>query len=256
MPTRTLISFNKDPDSQPICTVYTSRPSIRHNCTTSPHRDENMASGLLSVFARTSTVLGVGLGLSLTLHPLSPFRASPMQCQYSAPYYRVDSQTSSESGWILDRNDPAIAKQGRTGPRTASGILTASNMRQVSLGSVLGLVVGVGLRAFSRALVVLLGMGIVLVEVCGSCRHCVTGVVDGANRRRDVVGSFERVQYPPCSDDTEVCQVGGCAEGCDAAYAVQDEFRGHDGTGCVCAVLNARTNISDNRSFLDRTRVV
>ncbi|KAK9642215.1 hypothetical protein HCH54_007654 [Aspergillus fumigatus] len=168
MPTRTLISFNKDPDSQPICTVYTSRPSIRHNCTTSPHRDENMASGLLSVFARTSTVLGVGLGLSLTLHPLSPFRASPMQCQYSAPYYRVDSQTSSESGWILDRNDPAIAKQGRTGPRTASGILTASNMRQVSLGSVLGLVVGVGLRAFSRALVVLLGMGIVLVEWAAS----------------------------------------------------------------------------------------
>ncbi|EAW17979.1 uncharacterized protein NFIA_079200 [Aspergillus fischeri NRRL 181] len=127
-----------------------------------------MASGLLSGFARTSTVLGVGLGLSLSLHPLSPFRASPMQCQYSAPYYRVDSQTSSESGWTLDRNDPAIAKQGRTGPRTASGILTASNMRQVSLGSVLGLVVGVGLRAFSRALVVLLGMGIVLVEWAAS----------------------------------------------------------------------------------------
>ncbi|PKX97072.1 uncharacterized protein P174DRAFT_438858 [Aspergillus novofumigatus IBT 16806] len=119
-----------------------------------------MASGLLSSFARTSTVLGVGLGLSLSLHPLSPFRASPMQCQYSAPYYRLDSQTSSESGWTLDRNDPAIAKQGRTGPRAASGILTASNMRQVSLGSVLGLVVG--------ALVVLLGMGIVLIEWAAS----------------------------------------------------------------------------------------
>ena len=38
-------------------------------------------------------------------------------------------------------------------------------MRQVSLGSVLGLVVGVGLRAFSRVLVVLLGMGVVFVEV-------------------------------------------------------------------------------------------
>ena len=33
------------------------------------------------------------------------------------------------------------------------------------MGSVLGLVAGVGLRAFSRALVVLIGMGIVLVEV-------------------------------------------------------------------------------------------
>jgi uncharacterized membrane protein (Fun14 family) len=40
-------------------------------------------------------------------------------------------------------------------------------MRQISLGSVLGLVAGVGLRAFSRVLVVVLGMGLVLVEVCG-----------------------------------------------------------------------------------------
>lgn len=45
-------------------------------------------------------------------------------------------------------------------------------MRQVSLGSVLGLVAGVGLRAFSKALVVILGMGVVLVEVCISfCRR-------------------------------------------------------------------------------------
>jgi uncharacterized membrane protein (Fun14 family) len=55
-----------------------------------------------------------------------------------------------------------MLKQGTTRP---SGILTASNMRQVSLGSILGLVVGVGLRAFSRVLVVLLGMGVVFVEV-------------------------------------------------------------------------------------------
>ncbi|KAF7156031.1 hypothetical protein CNMCM5623_009173 [Aspergillus felis] len=123
-----------------------------------------MASGLLGGFARTSAVLGVGLGLSLSLHPLSPFRASPMLCQYSAPYYRLDTQNRSESGWTIDRNDPVIAKQGHTGHHTESGILTASNMRQVSLGSVLGLVVGVGLRAFSRVLVVLLGMGIVVIE--------------------------------------------------------------------------------------------
>lgn len=134
-----------------------------------------MASGLLSGFARTSAVLGVGLGLSFSLHPLSPFRASPMQCQYAAPYSRLDTQNPTGSGWTLDSNDPVIAKQGKTSPSTASGILTASNMRQVSLGSVLGLVVGVGLRAFSRALVVLLGMGIVLVEVCDVRMCCVLG---------------------------------------------------------------------------------
>lgn len=112
------------------------------------------------LLTRTSAVLGVGLGLSLS--PLSPFRSAPMQCQYSAPYYRPESQASPDSGWTVDRNDPVLLKQGAT----KSGWLTASNMRQVSLGSVLGLVVGMGLRAFSRVLVVLLGMGVVFVEVC------------------------------------------------------------------------------------------
>lgn len=122
------------------------------------------------LLSRTSAVLGAGLGLSLTLSPLSPFRAAPMQCQYTAPYPRTGDNTIP--GWGISADDPVLVKQGRTGrdvwgsSGSGSGILNASNMRQVSLGSVLGLVAGVGLRAFSRALVVLLGMGVVFVEVC------------------------------------------------------------------------------------------
>ncbi|KAH8433130.1 uncharacterized protein LDX57_010764 [Aspergillus melleus] len=112
------------------------------------------------LITRTSAILGVGLGLGLSLSPSSPFRSTPMQCQYTAPYPRTTA--SAESGWAIDSQDPLLQKQGTTGP--ASGIFTASNMRQVSLGSVLGLVAGVGLRAFSKALVVLLGMGVVVVE--------------------------------------------------------------------------------------------
>ncbi|KAE8350940.1 hypothetical protein BDV28DRAFT_138165 [Aspergillus coremiiformis] len=114
------------------------------------------------LLTRTSAVLGIGLGLSLS--PLSPIRFTPMQCQSSVPFYRSESQASPDSSWAIDRNDPVPLKQGATKPNSASGILTASNMRQVSLGSVLGLVVGVGLRAFSRVLVVLLGLGVVFVE--------------------------------------------------------------------------------------------
>lgn len=115
------------------------------------------------LISRTSAILGVGLGLSLS--PLSPFRSTPIQCQYTAPYPRATE--SAESGWAVDSQDSLLGKQGISGPSTtSSGIFTASNMRQVSLGSVLGLVAGVGLRAFSKALVVLLGMGLVLVEVC------------------------------------------------------------------------------------------
>lgn len=117
-----------------------------------------MASLLLT---RTSAAVGIGLGLSFSMHPLSPFRSAPMQCQYTAPYYKTDSAVGTETGWAIDANDPLIRKQGRTG----HNVSTARTMRQVSLGSVLGLLVGVGLRAFSRALVVLLGIGVVAVEV-------------------------------------------------------------------------------------------
>ncbi|KAE8381402.1 hypothetical protein BDV26DRAFT_255504 [Aspergillus bertholletiae] len=112
------------------------------------------------LLARTSAVVGV-VGLSLSLSPLSPFRSAPMQCQYSTSIpdsYRPESQASPDAAWAVD------LKQGATKPRSHSGWLTASTMRQMSLGSVLGLVVGVGLRAFSRVLVVLLGMGVVFVE--------------------------------------------------------------------------------------------
>lgn len=126
----------------------------------------------------TPSILRLGLGLSVgfsaaaaTLHPISPFHATPMQCQYSAPYYRPESQSqvNPESGWAVDSNDPILRKQGRTrvsgqGQRS-SRFLNARTARQISLGSILGVVAGVGLRAFSRVLVVLLGVGVVLIEV-------------------------------------------------------------------------------------------
>ncbi|CAG8422241.1 unnamed protein product [Penicillium salamii] len=104
--------------------------------------------------------LGVGIGLSAaTMHPLSPFRAAPMLCDYASPLPQ-QSTFKKEPEWAVE-GKPA-GKSSRT------GLLNAESMRQVSLGSVLGLVAGVGLRAFSKALVVLLGMGVVLVEYAAS----------------------------------------------------------------------------------------
>ncbi|KAJ9407327.1 hypothetical protein DTO045G8_4891 [Paecilomyces variotii] len=108
----------------------------------------------------------VGVGLSL-LHPSSPFCAAPIQCQYVAPYRSPHG--SPDSGWALDPNtDPLLQKQGKTGPRNSNGWLNASTLRQLSLGSVLGVLAGLGLRIFSKALVVLLGVGVVVVEWAAS----------------------------------------------------------------------------------------
>ncbi|KAJ5191217.1 uncharacterized protein N7498_010202 [Penicillium cinerascens] len=112
--------------------------------------------------------LGLGIGISTaTLHPFSPFRATPIQCQYTAPYYRPESPANAETGWAVGPNDPLLQKQGHSGQARAS-FLTPGNMKQVSLGSVLGLVAGVGLRAFSRVLVVVIGMSVVLIEWAAS----------------------------------------------------------------------------------------
>ncbi|KAJ5360395.1 hypothetical protein N7517_009586 [Penicillium concentricum] len=106
--------------------------------------------------------LGVGLGLSAaTMHPLSPFRAAPMKCEYAVPQR---TGFSNDAGWAVNPAESAGQKQS---PRR-NGLLNAETMRQVSLGSVLGLVAGVGLRAFSKALVVILGMGVVLIEYAAS----------------------------------------------------------------------------------------
>ncbi|KAJ5836598.1 hypothetical protein N7447_002624 [Penicillium robsamsonii] len=107
--------------------------------------------------------LGVGLGLSAaTMHPLSPFRAVPMKCEYAVPQ---KTDFSNDSGWAIN---PAKSVGQKESPRGRNGLLNAETMRQVSLGSVLGLVAGVGLRAFSKALVVILGMGVVLIEYAAS----------------------------------------------------------------------------------------
>ncbi|KAJ6132350.1 hypothetical protein N7471_007565 [Penicillium samsonianum] len=107
--------------------------------------------------------LGVGIGLSAaTMHPLSPFRAAPMQCQYAVPQ---QSSFKKDSEWAVNPAESVEQKQSHS---RRNGLLNAETMRQVSLGSVLGLVAGVGLRAFSKALVVILGMGVVLVEFAAS----------------------------------------------------------------------------------------
>lgn len=117
--------------------------------------------------------LGLGLGVSAaTLSPLSPFRAAPLRCDYAAPRAGV-----AEGDWLV--KEPLGQKQGGASiaEQAKAAFLTPENMKEISLGSVLGLVAGVGLRAFSRALVVLLGMGVVLVEVCRALSRGASGFV-------------------------------------------------------------------------------
>ncbi|KAJ5775405.1 uncharacterized protein N7511_000416 [Penicillium nucicola] len=116
------------------------------------------------------TLLRLGLSLSIglgaaSLHSTSPFRAAPLQCQYATGPSASDAVFNQKtgSGWAIDSGTSESIAQ-----KPKQGFLNAESMRQVSLGCVLGLVAGVGLRAFSKALVVIFGMGVVLVEFAAS----------------------------------------------------------------------------------------
>lgn len=117
----------------------------------------------------SKTLLYTTLPISLfLLHPSSPLRAPPLQCQFTAPVPVPAQHAGPEhSAWAFD---PAAQKQGTTsGSNKNDGRwLTPVTMRQISLGSLLGVLAGLGLRAFSRVVVFAVGVGVVVVEVC-SC---------------------------------------------------------------------------------------
>lgn len=78
----------------------------------------------------------------------------PISCDAPAALAPGAWQTSSQS-------------RGATTPTTTlqSSILNPKTVRQISMGSVLGLLGGLGVSVFSKPLAVLLGLGMVLVHV-------------------------------------------------------------------------------------------
>lgn len=92
-----------------------------------------------------------------------------MQCQFSSNNRSPD--VSPNSAWTVSPDDQLAERQGRSavpGEHRDSRngrFLTAKMMRQISLGGVLGLAAGLGLRTFSRSLALVLGVGLVVVEV-------------------------------------------------------------------------------------------
>jgi len=95
-----------------------------------------------------------------------------MHCQF-APNNRSPGYVSPDPAWTVPPDDQPVERQGRsTVPgehrdnrnRSNGRFLTATMMRQISLGGVLGLAAGLGLRVFSQALALVLGVGLVVVE--------------------------------------------------------------------------------------------
>ena len=98
----------------------------------------------------TLTVLGLGTSLQI-LHS----RRQPLLCEPSSPLDAVAQKyLHTDSSGSIRTQKPA-ANDG-----------TARIIRQLSLGSVLGVMAGVAVSAFSKVLAGFLGLVIVIVQVC------------------------------------------------------------------------------------------
>ncbi|KAI4229878.1 MAG: hypothetical protein L6R36_000524 [Xanthoria steineri] len=99
--------------------------------------------------------LGLGLGLGLTattLHLHLQQRRRPLLCEPAASSSPLDA--------ITQQYLPQTRKHGHNNKSTT----TANIIRQLSLGSVLGVAAGAAVSTFSRVLAVLLGLGVVVVQ--------------------------------------------------------------------------------------------
>lgn len=105
-----------------------------------------------------SSIPLLGLSLPLALHhPSSPFRISQspqslIHCQFNQPH----SSPVGDQSWSFPSETLRNPGFGRISPATA---------KQISLGSVLGLGLGITLRIFSKALVLAVGLGVIVVQV-------------------------------------------------------------------------------------------
>ncbi|KAG5287000.1 FUN14 superfamily domain-containing protein [Histoplasma ohiense] len=94
----------------------------------------------------------LGLSLSLALP-----KREPILCDFAGPF-----ATTSHSHYST-----SPVSKAKRGIRSGGGI-NENTVRQLSLGSVLGLLAGFGLRIFSRALVFALGLTVLGVEWAAS----------------------------------------------------------------------------------------
>lgn len=114
--------------------------------------------------------LGLGLGLTATtLHLHLQQRRRPLLCEPAS---------SPPPDALTQQYLPQARKHDYNNKSTTTGNI----IRQLSLGSVLGVAAGAAVSTFSRVLAVLVGLGVVVVQVC-DCFFFLGGEGGGASHR-------------------------------------------------------------------------
>ncbi|CAI6333295.1 unnamed protein product [Periconia digitata] len=114
-----------------------------------PTKHDNMAFLLPGL--RRTLILSTPLILSAPL--LARVHRQPILCEGPDPFTKITSDLKND--YAQNAQTPIIKTSGAPNPRA---------LRQVSLGSILGVLAGLGVSVFSKPLAILIGLGIVCVQ--------------------------------------------------------------------------------------------
>ena len=84
---------------------------------------------------------------------------TPILCDSPDLLSRISSDVrDAQRAYSREAETPVVLQSGAANPRS---------VRQISMGSILGVLGGLGVSVFSKPLAVLIGLGVLLVQVCG-----------------------------------------------------------------------------------------
>ncbi|KAH8733138.1 hypothetical protein GQ44DRAFT_696970 [Phaeosphaeriaceae sp. PMI808] len=102
---------------------------------------------------RRGLMIGTPLILSMPLLAHQFRHRHPIRCDGPDPLSKITSDLAK--GYASDARTPIITESGAPNPRA---------LRQVSMGSILGVFCGLGISVFSKPLAILIGLGIFVLQ--------------------------------------------------------------------------------------------
>lgn len=166
----------------------TKQPDIKQRITSylqhhSRHQDANMAFLLPGL--RRGLIASTPLILSTPLL-ISQYRnRQPIRCDSADPLTKITND--------LTRN---YASEARTPVITESGAANPRAIRQVSMGSILGVFCGLGISVFSKPLAILIGLGIFVLQVSFVSKGCMCVNSGGLVRGKKEAGFWDSICWP------------------------------------------------------------
>lgn len=119
-----------------------------------PHQHQNPKMSFLLPGLRRGLILSTPLVLSAPLLIHQYRYARPIYCDAADPLSKITGDLTRN--YSSEARTPIITESGAANPRA---------IRQVSMGSILGVFCGLGISVFSKPLAILIGLGIFVLQV-------------------------------------------------------------------------------------------